>query len=224
MANAQVQDTLHPKRIIHRTVVPGVLMGGGILLNGTLFEKNLQVNLRDRVGEEFEFPIDDYFQYVPIAQLYLADLLHVKSRNHWFDQTKYLLISNLITSGFTHGLKHLTAKTRPNGSPNAFPSGHTSFAFSNATVLFNEFYRTAPLLAYSGYFFATTTGAFRMLNNKHWLSDVMLGAGIGILVTELVYHFEPLKAFNPFMKSNSISFVPRITGQEYGFYFSWYLY
>ena len=219
--NSQVQDSLRTRKLIYRSIAPTVLIGSGILINGSQFEQDLQQNIRSWVGDDFSSDIDDYFQYAPIAELYLADIFGVKSKNHWFDQTKYLLISNLITAGITQGLKYITLKPRPNGAPYAFPSGHTSFAFDNATVLFNEFYETAPVFAISGYAFATTTGVFRMLNNKHWLSDVMVGAGIGILVTELVYYFEPLKSFNPFRKSDAISLIPQITGQTYGFYFSW---
>ena len=220
---AQVKDSIRSKKIIHRSILPTAFIGAGILVNNSQFEQDLQENLRNSVGDDFNSDMDDYFQYVPIAELYIADILGVKSRNHWFDQTKYLLISNLFTSSITHGLKRLTLKTRPNGSPYSFPSEHSTFAFTNATVLFNEFNETAPILAYSGYAFATTTGVFRMLNNKHWLSDVLVGAGIGILVTELVYYFEPFKAFNPFKRNNSISFIPKITDQVYGFYFSYKL-
>jgi len=60
-----------------------------------------------------------------------------------------------------------------------------------------------------------------MLNNKHWVSDVLVGTGIGILVTELVYHFEPLKSFNPFKKSDKITFIPTISNESYGIYFSY---
>ena len=122
--------------------------------------------------------------------MYIADIAGVKSKNHWFDQTKHLLISNIITSVITHSIKQLTKKIRPNGSNYSFPSGHSSFSFTNATVLFNEFNHSSPLIAYSGYAFSTTTGIFRMINNKHWLSDVLVGAGLGILVTNLVYYFQ----------------------------------
>jgi membrane-associated phospholipid phosphatase len=116
----------------------------------------------------------------------------------------------------------LTEKTRANGTSRSFPSGHSTAAFSNASVLYNEFYESSPLLAYSGYTFATATAIFRMSNNRHWVSDVMVGAGIGILVTELVYYFEPLKNFNPFIESKNISLVPQINDENYGFYFSYH--
>ena len=93
--------------------------------------------------------------------------------------------------------------------------------FTNAAVLYQEFKDSYPILAYSGFAFATATGGFRVLNNKHYISDVLVGAGIGILVTELVYHFEPLKNFNPFNKSENISFSPLLIEDKYGFYFSY---
>jgi len=185
------------------------------------FEKNIKTKIRNQVGNEYEYKIDDYIQYAPVVELYLADMLGAKSKNHWFDQTKYLLISQLFSSSITHGLKQITKKTRPNGSEFSFPSGHTTFAFTNATVLKNEFEESSFLLAYSGYSFALTTGVFRMLNNKHWLSDVLVGAGIGILATEIVYYFEPLKSFNPFKKSKNVSILPQINSTGYGIYYSY---
>lgn len=176
----QVTDSTKTVRLIKRSIIPVSLICLGVLANNSDFEKQLQIDLRNTVGNDYELPIDDYLQYVPIAEMYIADIIGFKAKNHWFGQTKYLLISNLISSTITHSLKRITKKERPNGSPHSFPSGHTTFAFTNATVLFNEFQETAPVLAYSGYVFATTTGAFRMINNKHWLSDVLVGAGIGI--------------------------------------------
>ena len=59
-----------------------------------------------------------------------------------------------------------------------------------------------------------------MANNKHWFSDVLVGAGIGILVTELIYHFEPLKNWNPFINSENITLVPQFDNNKYGIYLS----
>ena len=220
MASAQVKDSLHQQSLLRRSIVPTALITGGLLINHSQFEQNIQEKIRSGLKENFHSELDDYLQYAPIAELYLADILGVKSRNHWFDQTKYLLISNLLTSGITQGLKYITLKERPNGAPYAFPSGHTSFAFNNAAVLYKEFTETSPLLAYSGYAFATTTGLYRILNNKHWLSDVILGAGIGLLVVELVYYFEPFKGFNPFKKmSGSFTCIPTVCNSGFGLTF-----
>ncbi len=221
LLNAQSSDSITTKRMIKTAIIPTALIISGSIINGSQLEKDFQANLRNKVGNTYECRIDNYLPFAPIAEIYIADIAGVKSKNNWFDQTKYLCISNLITSGITHILKYSTSKTRPKGGSNSFPSGHTSFAFTNATVLFNEFNQTSKVLAYSGYAFAATTGTFRMLNNKHWLSDVLVGAGIGILVTDLVYYIEPLKNFNPFKNSKHVSFVPYIDDNNYEIYFAY---
>jgi hypothetical protein len=190
-------------------LLPSILLISGILVNNSQFEKTINREIREKVGDNYSVPLDDYTQYAPIALLGLANIAGIRAKNHWFDQTKYFLISNAIVSAVTHGLKRTVNKTRPNGEAYSFPSGHTSFAFTNAMVLYKEYQYTSPILAYSGFAFSGTTATFRMLNNKHWLSDVLAGAGIAMLVTQLVYHFEPLKNFNPFMKQDKISIIPQ---------------
>ncbi|MBN2237816.1 MAG: phosphatase PAP2 family protein [Bacteroidales bacterium] len=214
---AQNSDSLSIKRRLKKTIAPVSMIGLGLILNNSRLERNLQSDLTLLTP----IPIDDYTQYAPIATMYIADLAGVKSKNHWFDQSKYLFISNALTAAITHGLKIIINKTRPDGTMHSFPSGHTSFAFTNAAVLYQEFHQTSKPIAYSGYAFALTTGTFRVLNNKHWVSDVLVGAGIGVIVTEFVYYFEPLKNFNPFRKSENIFLVPYANGDTYGFYFSY---
>jgi hypothetical protein len=217
---ARQPDTISGKKLLLKSIVPVSLIVAGSAVSGSTFEKDLQTSIRNSVGNNYSFPIDDYIQFAPVVEMYVADMAGVKSKNHWFDQTKYLIISNLFSLGITTGLKYAVDKTRPNEGEHSFPSGHTTLAFTNATVLYNEFYNTSPALAYSGYAFALTTGAFRMINNKHWLSDVLAGAGIGILVTNLVYYFEPLKNFNPFKKQKNIVIIPNLNYNNYQIYFS----
>jgi membrane-associated phospholipid phosphatase len=158
---------------------------------------------------------------VPIAEMYGADLLGVKAKNHWFDQTKYLFISDMLSTGITSLIKIALNKTRPNGGDLSFPSGHSCFSFTNATVLYNEYKESAPMLAYSGFAFSTATASLRMVHNKHWLSDVLVGSGIGILVANFVYVVEPFKNFNPFKNNENISLLPQIVENSYGLYFSY---
>jgi len=210
------------KSLFTKRIVPITLIASGILLSTTDFEKSLQTDIRSSIGSDFYFGIDDYTRYAPIVQMYAADIFGVESRNHWFDQTKNLFISSLITSAATTILKQEVNKARP-GDPtklNSFPSGHTSMAFVSAAVLYEEFIDTSPLLAYSGYLFAVTTGSLRMMNNKHYLSDVLVGAGIGVLTTRLVYHYEHLISWNPFKKMDDVAFAPQFTGDGLALYFS----
>lgn len=209
--SVSAQDSLSSKPPkVKAYLLPTALIISGVALNGSTFEKDFKNDIRNSVGQNYYLAVDDYAQYAPIVMMGIANVSHVNARNHWFDQAKYLAISNVLVSAITHGLKRAIDKERPNGERYAFPSGHTSFAFTNAMVLYKEYQDTSPFLAYSGFAFAGTTGAFRIINNKHWLSDVLAGAGIAILITELVYHFEPLKEFNPFKGQDKLSVLPNL--------------
>ncbi len=217
------QEFSYEKDYLTNRVLPVSLITVGVLLSTSTLEKSLQKNIRNAVGNDFYSGIDDYTRYAPVVQMYAADVLGVPSRNHWFDQTKNLILSSIISNGVTTLLKKEVHKYRPGGSDhaNSFPSGHTTTAFTTATVLFEEFKNTNPILAYSGYLFAITTGSLRLVNNMHYLSDVLVGAGIGILATKLVYHFEHLIAWNPFKKMNGVAFTPQYSDNSgLGFYFS----
>ncbi len=207
--------------LVNKTLLPASLILTGILLSDSVFEKNFQKDLRNAVGNNFSTSIDDYTRYAPIAQLYIADIAGAKAKNHWFDQTKNLVISAGLTQLITGALKTHIHKVRPNNfNAESFPSGHTSNAFANASVLYEEFKDSSPILAYSGYGFAATTGALRLMNNKHWISDVLAGAGLGILVTKVVYHFDYLFAWNPFKNTKNILLTPMYSGDAVGIYFA----
>jgi membrane-associated phospholipid phosphatase len=154
--------------------------------------------------------IDDYLQWAPVAIIYSSDLLRIKHKNNVFNQTKYLLFSELATAAVTQVLKKLTHVTRPNGGNLSFPSGHTSNAFAGATVLFHEYKEYNKVVACSGYLFSSATAVLRVTNNRHWVPDVLAGAGIGILIANLVYHWEPLKNWEPCKLSDKVSILPDI--------------
>jgi membrane-associated phospholipid phosphatase len=89
-----------------------------------------------------------------------------------------LIRAQIVSQIFVQGAKFAAERTRPDGSNDfSFPSGHTASAFATATVLQEHFGWKAGLPAYA---FAGFVGASRMASNKHYLSDVLVGAGIGI--------------------------------------------
>lgn len=206
---------------LKKNILPISLIITGSLVSGSELEKDFQKNTRDLVGNNFKTNVDDYLRYAPILEMYAADAFGIKSKNHWFDQSKNLTISIIISDFITFRLKNWTMKARPKGKEDlqSFPSGHASFAFTNAGVLYQEFKDSSPYLAYSGYAFATATGGLRIANNSHWFSDVIVSAGIGILVTELVYLFDPIIKWNPFKKVKGINLYPKIDKNHYGVYF-----
>jgi membrane-associated phospholipid phosphatase len=88
----------------------------------------------------------------------------------------------------------------------SFPSGHTTAAFSAATVYAME-YKNRPWIPILSYSAATLIGLSRITENKHWFSDVFVGAALGYLTGRQVvnnYHrYSKLKA--PQQKKNTVS-------------------
>ena len=211
-----------PKRnLLKKSIVPLGLIASGILLSDSGFERNLNRETVAWAGDRFSSRIDDYTRVVPVAQMYIADIVGVEAKNHWFDQTKNMALSLIITDVITNTMKKYIYKVRPNGAnAKAFPSGHTSLSFTTAAVLYEEFGQTSPLLAYSGYGFAAITGSMRLLNNRHYLSDVLAGAGLGIIIAKLVYHFDYLFKWNPFINTKDTTLIPRYQNGTVGLYFS----
>lgn len=205
---------------LRQMIVPASLVAVGVLFNRRQFEKNINKNVINTVGDNFKTKLDDHLRYAPIVEMYAADAFGLKAKNHWFDQTKNLAISFLVTDFITYRLKKMTKKTRPNGAEiaHSFPSSHSSIAFANATVLYEEFRDTSPSFAYTGYGFAVATGSLRLMNNAHWLSDVLVGAAVGITVTKVVYLLDPIIKWNPFKDTDNITILPNIDSEGYGLY------
>lgn len=67
----------------------------------------------------------------------------------------------------------------------SFYSGHTTFAFSIATVIAEE-YHDKPLIPILAYTISTLVGLSRIYDNKHWASDVVLAAAVGYGIGRLV--------------------------------------
>jgi membrane-associated phospholipid phosphatase len=122
-------------------------------------------------------------------------------------------------SGSVLGLKSLAKVERPDGSANnSFPSGHTATAFCGAEFLWQEYKDVNILYGISGYVVAAGTGFFRMYNNRHWLSDVVMGAGIGIISTKMAYWMYPYvqRIFLKSEKRVSTIIAPFYTGKQMG--------
>jgi membrane-associated phospholipid phosphatase len=89
-----------------------------------------------------------------------------------------LLRAQLVAQALTFGLQHSIRRERPDHSAGfAFPSGHTSVTFATATVL-QQFGWKAGLPAYA---LASYVAVQRVEANRHYLSDVIFGAAVGIV-------------------------------------------
>jgi membrane-associated phospholipid phosphatase len=206
----------HADSILRSQITPIVLLAGGSAL--VVFpDFNHRISAR---FPETHVEVDNWLQYSPMVGIYIADIAGVKAKNNVWNQTKLLAFSQLTCAIVAQSLKYTVREQRPNdGAHNSFPSGHTSVAFVGATALYHEFKGTHKLLAYSGFAVATAVGVWRITNRTHWVSDVLAGAGIGILSTNLVYYFEPFKNWQPFSKSDKIALSPYYDAESAGFSF-----
>ena len=117
-------------------------------------------------------------------------------------QTARLMFEGLAIDGaLVFGAKHLAGRTRPDGSDRlSFPSGHTSGAFTFATILSRRY---GWRLGAVGYTLATMTAGARLEDNRHYLSDVIAGATIGIVVGRWVTRNQTHNAHLPHLVVNS---------------------
>lgn len=133
--------------------------------------------------------IDDYTRFFGPLMTVGLKLGGYEGHSDWPRLAVSGAMSYGITTCLIYGLKNTATVTRPDGSSNdSWPSGHAAIAFAGATILHKEYGRTrSPWFSVAGYGMATTTGMMRILHNRHWASDVLSGAGIGIMSTELAY-------------------------------------
>ncbi len=161
------------------------LVGSGLVLSAADLETR---SLRSDYLPTFRYKYDDYLQFSPAVAMVAMKALGVESRSSW----ERMIVSGGFSTGImlstVYAVKYGLGRLRPDGSTyNSFPSGHTAMAFTSATLLHKEYGYLSPWVSIAGYSVATVTGISRALNNRHWLSDIVVGAGVGILSTELGY-------------------------------------
>ncbi|MGC4013250.1 MAG: phosphatase PAP2 family protein, partial [Luteolibacter sp.] len=127
-------------------------------------------------------------QYAPILIAYGLDAAGIPSRNSLANRTAILAKGELLMIASVTVLKYATRQVRPDGSSyTSFPSGHTAQAFAAATFLNEEYKNRLPWIPYAAYGLASSVGLLRMANNRHYVSDVLFGAALGILSVKASY-------------------------------------
>ena len=157
------------------------------------FKKDIR-KVNNDINSGFRVKVDDYLQYSPLVFTYGLKATGYEGRSQWGRMLVSNAFSAAIMAVLVNSIKYSVREMRPDGtSANSFPSGHTATAFMAATILHKEYGLTRSLwFSVGGYAMATGVGVFRVMNNRHWASDVMMGAGIGIISTELGYALSDL--------------------------------
>lgn len=156
----------------------------------------------DRTGRrvaDFGNAIGSPFVYPTLLVLAAGEkALHAEGA---YGVTSRALKSTLVGGASSLMLKYLIGRDRPRISPsdpfkfhpftikdNSFPSGHTTVAFALATSFSREIKGKWDDVAF--FTIASTTAYARMHDDKHWFSDVVFGAGVGILSARFVHRRE----------------------------------
>jgi len=189
----KVQPLPPPKKYLSAKslIVPVVLIDYGFASLKSEDLQHLNKTIAEEVTEDvsgFKTKVDDYLKYAPVATVYLLNAAGIKGRHKILGRTIILGMSSILADQVVTLLKHSTHQLRPDQSTyNSFPSGHTTTAFVGAEMMNQEFGWRSPWYSVAGYTMATATGVLRVMNNRHWLSDVIAGAGIGMLTTKFTY-------------------------------------
>jgi hypothetical protein len=181
---------------IKSVLAPAMLVAYGVATIGNrevIVSSSDVKRWRQKEMPHFKTDADDYMPSASLVLMYSLDIAGVKSSNTWYNQSVMFFLANGLNGLLTKRIKHNTLILRPDGSDHlSFPSAHTSSAFLAAEMLHQEFKEQSPWISIAGYTLASAVGAMRIMNNKHWLSDVVAGAGIGIFSVRLTYLVYPL--------------------------------
>ncbi|MCK7553637.1 phosphatase PAP2 family protein [Chitinophaga sedimenti] len=185
--------------------------------------RNIDYNIKYEIHDEHlpvRTKIDNILQFTPAASTFLLGIAGVKGKNNFRDRAMIYGMSMMIMNATVFTTKRLTQQHRPDGSNfSSFPSGHTANAFAGAEFMRREYADVSPLYGIAGYAVAATTGYLRIRNNKHWFSDVVAGAGVGILSTDLAYYLYPRikdKIFKNDKPTTSTLIMPTYSSGSFG--------
>ncbi|MCO6149589.1 phosphatase PAP2 family protein [Flavobacterium sp. NRK1] len=173
-------------------IIPGMLIGYGFVGLNNKWIQSADKEVRNGFKNNTHTSIDQFTLYVPAATVYALNAIGVKGKHNFKDRTVIFASATLISNITVKYLKSATHVTRPNGLvDNSFPSGHTTAAFVGAEFLWQEYKDVSIWYGVGGFTVAGATGVMRLINDRHWVSDIIAGAGIGILSTKAAYWLHP---------------------------------
>lgn len=168
-----------------------VAIGSWGVCNGRM--KSVNHTVRDKMTDlrgDHYFHADDYIQYLPVVSYLGLGAIGVQSKHSFKERLIVTATSYLAMGVMVNGLKYTVKEKRPDSSArNSFPSGHTATVFMGAELLRTEYGIGYGIGAYT---LASGVAFLRLYNDKHWLNDVIAGAGIGILSARIGYWLLPV--------------------------------
>jgi len=134
--------------------------------------------------------LDNVLRFIPsAAYLGIGFIPGVRTKHNFRDRLLVFATSHVAMAAMTYGLKYAVNEPRPfDSGGRSFPSGHVALSFTGAELLRAEY---GTWYGVGGYAVAATVAFLRLYNTRHWLHDVVMGAGIGILSARIGYWLLP---------------------------------
>lgn len=159
--------------------------------NGAFHKLNHSINdAMTHMRGNCYFKADDYLQYVPAAAYLGLGFTGMKSRTNFRERLAAGVTAYIVMAAVTNAGKYTFREKRPNSAGrHSFPSGHTATAFTGAELMRIEYGTGIGIAAYT---FATGIAFCRLYNSRHWLNDILAGAGVGIISARIGYWMLPV--------------------------------
>lgn len=220
----------YQSQYVHESIVPASLVLGSVAI---IAIPGLKVDLQRPLswnsshtinlsldGLPHDFLLENEIRYAPAVAAYALSLCGLKSKHRFIDRSVILVVSYIASDFVVNNTKNLTKSLRPGRDATSkdsysLPSQHTAMAFVAATFLDHELGYISPWISVGGYAAATWVGIARVANNDHWTSDILMGAAVGIIMTNATYW-----AYDGVMKlfPKKLTISPIIDPQQTGLY------
>ena len=209
-----IKPRWYKSRLVRSSIFPLAMIGYSLTVmkdNGIYSSYDAKRDIRKAFGS-YRSKVDDYLVWIPYAELGMLNLFKIRCKTDALNTSLLILKSELIMAAIVLPVKQFSNQLRPDSSNwHSFPSGHTANAFVAASVVHKEYRHLSPWYGVGAYTVAASVAAFRMINNRHWQSDVIAGAGIGLLATHIAYATHRYR-----WGRKDVCFVPAIGQGRYG--------
>lgn len=219
MKVVDVKPHWYKSRYVQESIVPVGLAAGSLAIMAIPnLKENLQnkLNWNNQNSPNYINLGDDYVRYAPAVAAYALSAFGLKSKHRFIDRSVILAVAYIASDFVVHNAKNLTRELRPDGGANnSFPSQHAAIAFIGATFLDHELGYISPWISVGGYVTASYVAYARVARNAHWTNDVLMGAAVGIIMTNATYW-----AYDGVMKlfPKKLTISPIIDSQQTGLY------
>jgi len=178
------------RKFLMSSIAPAAV---GLVGLGIYFWDDARTSIQDAISLGYETPKAmgaDQLRYVPFAVSAVLPMFGLYPKHKPLHSIPLGFISYCFADLCVNTIKNATKEARPHPTLtecNSFPSQHTSEAFIAATFLHQEYGHYSPWISVAGYACATYVAWARVAGDYHWSNDVLVGAAMGTICTNLVY-------------------------------------